>query len=269
MTQVRILLDALRCDAALIVQNAEHKRNETSITMGWGRPANVGGGDAGLQTNAFGGRDLGDRYEVAKTNLQQGWGSSAAAGSFGGTTTSAYGALEAPTPPATPLTSPHYSPMTGSRVRTPRPSVVAGFEGYVHPASGGRLGRTAGAVPGSGRTLGNIGARARDAHARICCSYCRKRLSKRLSRAAGGNVTRGSYNPLTVPRTPPQTRGASWGRPQSPFHNGPAGISETQRWAHTTIGGTTPRTSSSGYGIMPTDANGQKILKPNWFSWQN
>ena len=88
-------------------KDAEHKRNETSISMGWGRSTN-NAGDAGLQTNAFGGRDLGERYEVAKTNVQQGWGSSAAAGTFGGTTTSAYGALAVPTPPATSLMSPHY-----------------------------------------------------------------------------------------------------------------------------------------------------------------
>ena len=88
--------------------DAEHKRNETSISMGWGRAVKAGNVDAGLQTNAVGGRDLSERCEVAKTNVQQGWGSSAAAGTSGGTTTSAYGALAVPTPPATSLMSPHY-----------------------------------------------------------------------------------------------------------------------------------------------------------------
>ena len=143
-------------------QHAEAKRNKTHITMGWGRVAKQGNVDSGLQTSAFserGANRSADRYEVAKTNVQQGWGSSAAAGSMGGTTTSAYGAAAAPTPLPTPPTTPHYNPMSGNRMVTPRPSAVAGFDGYVHAARDRRLGRTAGAAAGTGRTTGNIGAR--------------------------------------------------------------------------------------------------------------
>jgi hypothetical protein len=78
-------------------------------------------------------------------------------------------------------------------------------------------------------------------------------------------VTRGSWNPHTLAAEPPQTRGASWGQPQTPVHSDPPAITEQQRWAHTTVGVKTPRTSSSGYGAL----TGQQILKPNWFSWQD
>ena len=171
--------------------------------------------------------------------------------------------------------------MSGNRTIPPRPSAVAGFDGYVHPGSGGRLGRTAGAAAGSGRSTGNIGARARFLlRSLLPCHRSQKAFLLAFLLAwflthlsllpfAGGNVMRGSYNPPTLPGTPPQTRGASWGKPQTPLHNGPAGISETQRWAYTTVGVKTPRTSSSGYGVIPKHANREKILKPNWFSWQD
>ena len=78
-------------------------------------------------------------------------------------------------------------------------------------------------------------------------------------------MTRGSWNPHTLAAEPPQTRGASWGQPQTPVHSDPPAITEQQRWAHTTVGVKTPRTSSSGYGAL----TGQQILKQNWFSWQD
>ncbi len=140
-------------------EQAAAKRNKTNITLGWGRAVKQGNVDSGLQTSAFSGRDLGDRYEVAKTNVQQGWGSSAAAGSMNGTSSSAYGSIVPPTPTPTPPTTPHYNPMSGARMITPRPGAVAGFDSYVHSARDGRLGRTAGATAGAGRAVGNIGAR--------------------------------------------------------------------------------------------------------------
>lgn len=139
-------------------EQAAVKRNESNIAMGWGRVVKQGNVDSGLQTSAFSGRDLGDRYEVAKTNVRQGWGSTAAAGSMSGTTTSAYGSIVPPTPSPTPPTTPHYNPMSGHRTITPRPGAVAGFDSYVHSPRDARLGRTAGAAPGVRRSTGNIGA---------------------------------------------------------------------------------------------------------------
>ena len=129
------------------VSDAQNKRNETHIRMGWGRSGNV---DVGLQTSALAGRDQGERYEVARTNVQQGWGSLSARGSMGGTTTSAYGSVAVPTPLSTPPTTPHYNALSGQRDLTPRPGTVTGFDTYVH--AGRQQARLA--LP---RASGNVG----------------------------------------------------------------------------------------------------------------
>ena len=54
----------------------------------------------------------------------------------------------------------------------------------------------------------------------------------------------------------------SWGIPPTPEHAGPARLSETERWAHTTLAMRTGDTTNANYGVQ------QNILSPHWFSWQ-